>query len=207
MKAPAKAVMNLRGDHAFIARWISPGSHVLDLGCADGTLLAYLQSQRQCTGYGVEISDANVAHCVRRGVGVIQLDLDAGLSLFQDGSFDVAMQLETLQAMRQVEDILREIARVGREAIVSFPNFGYWQNRLQILAGRMPVSERLPYEWYDTPNIRCATIKDFEQLAEKLDLEILDRVALHRGRPVRWLSNLRGSLAVFKVRKRPGSPV
>lgn len=193
--------MTLRADLAFIARWIAPGSHVLDLGCGDGSVLEYLQREKRCTGYGVDFADENVARCVRRGVPVIQQDLEAGLALFRDESFDVVLQLETLQAMRHVEDILREIARVGREAIVSFPNFGYWPHRWQLLRGRMPVSERLPYQWYDTPNIRCATIRDFEQLAEDVGLQVLDRVALHRGRPVEVLPNLFGSLAVFRFRK------
>ena len=194
--------MSLRLDLEFVARWIAPGSHVLDLGCGDGALMDYLQAERSCTGYGVEIDDANVAACARRGVSVIQQDLDAGLALFGTGSFDVVLQLESLQVIRHVEDILREIARVGREAIVSFPNFGYWDHRWQLLLGRMPVSESLPYQWYDTPNLRCATITDFRQLAEDVGLDVLDWVALHHGEPVSFLPNLRGSLAVFRVKKR-----
>jgi methionine biosynthesis protein MetW len=194
--------MNLRSDLAFIASWIAPGSHVLDLGCGDGSLLQYLQTEKHCTGYGVEIADANVARCVRRGVPVVQQNLESGLSLFGDGSFDVVLQLETLQAIKHVEEMLREIARVGREAIVSFPNFAYWEHRWQLFCGRMPVSERLPYNWYDTPNIRCATIADFQALARTVGLEVLDFVALHNGQPATMLPNLMGSLAVFRFRKR-----
>jgi methionine biosynthesis protein MetW len=192
---------SVRSDAAFVAHWVPEGARVLDLGCGDGSLLRYLQGSRGCRGYGVELDDAKVAACVKKGVNVIQQNLEHGLALFGDDSFDTVLQLETLQAMVHVEDILREIARVGREAIVSFPNFGYWKHRAALMAGRMPVSESLPYEWYDTPNIRCATIDDFEVLAAKVGLEILDQVALTHGREVRFMPNLFGALAVFRFRK------
>lgn len=192
----------LRPDLAFIAHWVEQRSHVLDLGCGDGVMLDYLRSDKSCTGYGVEIDDDKIPVCVARGVSVIQQDLEAGLAIFADNAFDTVLCLSALQMMKDVEGILRDIARVGREAIVSFPNFGYWPHRLALLRGRMPVSKSLPYEWYDTPNLRCATIPDFEQLANEVGLEVLDRVALDDGQPVSLLPNWRGSLAIFRLKKK-----
>ncbi|WP_395822646.1 methionine biosynthesis protein MetW [Collimonas sp.] len=193
---------NLRPDLAFIAHWVPAHSQVLDLGCGDGVMLDYLQSDKQCAGYGVEIDDDKIPACVTRGVSVIQQDLEAGLTLFADNAFDTVLCLSALQMMKNVEGVLRDIARVGREAIVSFPNFAYWPHRVALLRGRMPVSKSLPYEWYDTPNLRCATIKDFEELANQVGLEVLECVALHHGQPVSVLPNWRGSLAVFRFRKK-----
>jgi methionine biosynthesis protein MetW len=147
----------LRADLAFIAHWVAPGSHVLDLGCGDGVMLDYLQTDKSCSGYGIEIDDAKIPECVERGVSVIQQDMESGLAIFKDGVFDTVLCLSALQMMKNVEGVLRDIARVGGEAIVSFPNFAYWPHRLALLRGRMPVSKILPYEWYDTPNLRCAT--------------------------------------------------
>ncbi|MDB5761515.1 MAG: metW [Herminiimonas sp.] len=193
----------LRADLAFIAHWVSAGSHVLDLGCGDGVMLDYLQSDKKCVGYGVEIDDAKIPACVERGVSVIQQDLEAGLAIFADNAFDTVLCLSALQMMKNVEGILRDITRVGREAIVSFPNFAYWPHRVSLLRGRMPVSKTLPYEWYDTPNLRCATIKDFEELANEVGLEVIECVALKEdGKPVALLPNWRGSLAVFRLRKK-----
>ncbi|HEY0847534.1 MAG TPA: methionine biosynthesis protein MetW [Noviherbaspirillum sp.] len=192
----------LRPDLAFIAHWVREQSHVLDLGCGDGVMLDYLQSDKRCIGYGVEIDDAKIPLCIRRGVSVIQQDLEAGLAMFADNAFDTVLCLSALQMMKNVEGILADIARVGREAIVSFPNFAYWPHRASLLRGRMPVSKSLPYEWYDTPNVRCATIKDFEELANKVGLEVLECIALHEGKPVSFLPNWRGSLAVFRLRKK-----
>jgi methionine biosynthesis protein MetW len=192
----------LRADLAFIAHWVPEQSQVLDLGCGDGVMLEYLQTDKQCIGYGVEIDDEKIPVCVARNVSVIQRDLEAGLSIFADNSFDTVLCLSALQMMKNVEGILRDIARVGREAIVSFPNFAYWPHRVSLLRGRMPVSKSLPYEWYDTPNVRCATIKDFEELANQVGLEVLECVALHDGNPVSFLPNWRGSLAVFRLRKK-----
>lgn len=191
-----------RPDLAFIAHWVRNGSHVLDLGCGDGVMLDYLQSDKQCVGYGVEIDDYKIPLCVNRGVAVIQQDLEAGLAMFADNAFDTVLCLSALQMMKNVEGVLRDIARVGREAIVSFPNFAYWPHRVSILRGRMPVSKLLPYEWYDTPNVRYATIVDFAELANKVGLEVLECIALHEGKPVSFLPNWRGSLAVFRLRKR-----
>ncbi|HWW06558.1 methionine biosynthesis protein MetW [Collimonas sp.] len=192
----------LRPDLAFIAHWVRDQSQVLDLGCGDGVMLDYLQSDKQCAGYGVEIDDAKIPVCVARGVSVIQQDMEAGLTLFADNAFDTVLCLSALQMMKNVEGVLRDIARVGREAIVSFPNFAYWPHRVALLRGRMPVSKSLPYEWYDTPNLRCATIKDFEELANEVGLEVLECVALHDGQPISVLPNWRGSLAVFRFRKK-----
>ena len=182
-----------------IARLVPQGARVLDLGCGDGALLALLQRERGCTGYGIEINDANVLACVQRGVNVIQLNLDEGLSMFGDQSFDVVLQIDTLQHLRNAEVMLRETARVGRLGIVAFPNFAHWPNRLSVLQGRMPVTKRLPYQWYDTPNIRVGTYADFAQLAAKNHLRVLDSFGLQAGQEVRWQPNLLASTAVFKL--------
>jgi methionine biosynthesis protein MetW len=192
----------LRPDLAFIADWIKPQSQVLDVGCGDGVMLDYLQTDKHCAGYGIEIADDKVLASARRGVNVIQQDMENGLGMFNDNAFDTVLCLSSLQMMKHVEPLLRDIARVGQEAIVSFPNFGYWPHRTALLRGKMPVSKSLPYQWYDTPNVRCATIYDFADLANDVGLEVLECVALHEGRPVHWLPNWRGSLAVFRLRKR-----
>jgi len=181
-----------------IAQLVPEGARVLDLGCGDGGLLDLLQRERGCSGYGVEIADSNVLHCVKRGVDVIQLNLDEGLAMFDDASFDVVLQIDTLQHLRNAETMLRETARVGRIGIVAFPNFAHWPNRLSVARGRMPVTRRLPYQWYDTPNIRVGTFKDFESLAHKNHLTVLDAFGLQEGREVRWMPNARAGTAVFK---------
>lgn len=180
-----------------IARLVPRGARVLDLGCGDGSLLDLLRRERGCSGYGIEIADDNVLACVRRGVNVIQLNLDEGLAMFGDNSFDVVLQIDTLQHLRNAETMLRETARVGRSGIVAFPNFAHWPNRLSVLRGRMPVTRRLPYQWYDTPNIRVGTYKDFEVLAGKNKLRILDAFGLQDGREVRFLPNALAGTAVF----------
>jgi methionine biosynthesis protein MetW len=181
-----------------IARLVPEGARVLDLGCGDGALLAHLKQTRNCTGYGIEIDDANLLACVKRGVNVIQFNLDEGLSLFDDASFDVVLQIDTLQHLRNAEVMLRETARVGRTGIVAFPNFAHWPNRLSVLCGRMPVTKRLPYQWYDTPNIRVGTFSDFEMLAEKNRFNIIDSFGLQNSRTVRVAPNLMAGTAVFK---------
>jgi methionine biosynthesis protein MetW len=184
-----------------IGQLVPPGSRVLDLGCGDGALLHHLVTTRGCSGYGIEIDDANLLACARRGVDVIQLNLEEGLALFDDASFDVVLQLDTLQHLRNTEKMLRETARVGRIGIVSFPNFAHWQNRFSVLRGRMPVTKTLPYQWYDTPNIRVGTHADFEVLANKNGLRVLDSFGMHRGEVVRRLPNLRATVAVFKFER------
>jgi len=182
-----------------VARLVPQGARVLDLGCGDGALLAHLQAMRGCSGYGIEIDDANVLACVRRGVNVIQLNLDEGLSIFDDASFDVVLQIDTLQHLRNTEVALQETARVGRIGVVAFPNFAHWPNRFSVARGRMPVTRRLPYQWYDTPNIRVGTYADFEILARRNGLRIQDSFGLQDGREVRMLPNLLASTAVFRL--------
>jgi methionine biosynthesis protein MetW len=193
--------MSDRKDMEIIADLVPRGSRVLDLGCGDGELLAHLRDHRDCTGYGIEIDDANLLAATRRGVNVIQLNLEEGLALFEDQSFDVVLQLDTLQHLRNTEKMLRETARVGRIGIVSFPNFAHWPNRLHVVSGRMPVTRVLPYQWYDTPNIRVGTYADFEVLAHKDGLRILDSFGIQAGAVVRTLPNLRASVAVFKFQR------
>lgn len=191
-----------RPDLAFIAHWVKDKSHVLDLGCGKGVMMDYLQSDKQCSGYGIELADDEVLASTERGVQVIQQDMENGLALFGDNTFDTVLCLSSLQMMKHVEALLRDIGRVGKEAIVSFPNFAYWPHRVALLKGRMPVSESLPYEWYDTPNLRCATINDFRDLAQECGLEVIECVALAEGKRVSFLPNLRGDLAVFRLRKK-----
>ena len=190
--------MSERKDLELIAELVPAGSRVLDLGCGNGELLAHLRRHRGCSGYGIEIADANVLSSVQRGVDVIQLNLEDGLALFDDDSFDVVMQLDTLQHLRNTERMLRETARVGRIGIVSFPNFAHWPNRVRVLGGRMPVTRALPYEWFDTPNIRVTTFSDFEVLAQRCGLAVTDSFGLQAGRVLRRWPNLRASVAVFR---------
>ena len=182
-----------------IAQHVPEGARVLDLGCGDGAMLAHLQKTRGCTGYGVEIDDANVLACVRRGVNVLQLNLDEGLNMFADASFDVVLQIDTLQHLRNAEVMLRETVRVGRLGIVAFPNFAHWPNRLSILQGRMPVTKRLPYQWYDTPNIRVGTHADLEILALRSGLKVQDSFGIQNGRTLRFAPNLRAGTSVYML--------
>jgi homoserine O-acetyltransferase len=198
---PSAAAAAGRADFATIAAWIAPGSHVLDLGCGDGSLLAYLARERGATGYGIEIDDAGVLASIAGGVNVLQSDLESGLAGFDDASFDCVLLSQTLQAMRHAEDIVFEMLRVGREAIVTFPNFGHWSHRWQIVKGRMPVSKALPYQWYDTPNIHLCTVADFDAFLAERELPVMNRVVLAGGRPVRFLPNLAGELAIYRFRR------
>ena len=184
-----------------IARLVPEGSRVLDLGCGDGAMLAHLQAQRGCSGYGVEIDDDKVQACLRRGINVLQLNLEDGLAMFEDNSFDVVLQIDTLQHLRNTETMLRETARVGRQGIVAFPNFAHWPNRWAVMQGRMPVTKRLPYQWYDTPNIRVGTYADFGDLARKNQLRIIDAFGLQQGQEVRLWPNLMAGTAVYKLQR------
>jgi methionine biosynthesis protein MetW len=191
----------VRPDFAAIAAWLPQGSSVLDLGCGDGSLLRYLRETRGVRGYGVEISDTNVAACIANHVNVIQSDLESGIADFESASFDFVILSQTLQATRHTEALMKEIVRVGREGIVSFPNFGYWKNRLQVLLGNMPVSRELPYQWYDTPNVHLCTLDDFEILCAHHQIRILGRHVITGGQDVQVMPNLRGSTAVYRFRR------
>jgi methionine biosynthesis protein MetW len=194
-EAPARA---LRDDLRQIAAWIADGTHVLDLGCGDGVLMAYLRESRAARVYGVEIADDSILQCVRQGLSVIQADLESGLRMFPDRMFDTVVLSQTLQAMHETEAVLREMARVGRQGIVSFPNFGHWRHLVSLIGGRMPVSPQMPYQWYDTPNVHLCTPKDFEILAARLGLLITGRALLANGQPVNVLPGLRSKLAVYR---------
>lgn len=190
--------MSLRADLVRIAQWIRPNSSVLDLGCGDGALLGHLKQTQGIRGVGVEISDARVLSCVQRGVHVIQQNLEDGLAMFDDQQFDTVVLSQTLQSMHRTEHILREMARVAREAIVSFPNFGYWPHGWSILRGRMPVTGQMPYDWYDTPNIHLCTLKDFERLAATLNFTILERATFNDEHEVKTLAGWRSTLAAYR---------
>lgn len=199
--APVTRNGAVRPDYATIDGWVADRARVLDLGCGDGALLAFLASQRRAEGYGIEIDDAGVLACIRGGINVIQSDLERGLAGFDDAAFDVVILSQTLQAMRRIEAIVAEMLRVGREAIVTFPNFGHWSHRLQVLRGRMPVSSSLPYQWYDTPNIHLCTVADFDAFLAERGFRVLDRVVLAKGRAVSVAPNLAGELAIYRFRK------
>jgi methionine biosynthesis protein MetW len=190
-----------RADYEAIAAWIRPGSTVLDLGCGDGTLLRHLRETRQVRGYGIEIEDDKVIACVAAGVSVIQGDLERGLADFDTSSFDYVILSLTLQAVRNTEGIVLEMLRVGREGIVTFPNFGYWRHRLQVISGRMPVTVNLPFQWYNTPNVHLCTIRDFEEFCRQRSIRILQRLVLNDRAPVAALPNLLGSLAVYRFER------
>jgi len=192
--------LSMRPDFSTIAGWIAPDARILDLGCGDGSLLAHLRESRGATGYGIEIDDAGVLASIGNRVNVIQSDLETGLAGFDDQSFDSVILSQTLQAMHRIESIVAEMLRVGREAIVSFPNFGHWSHRAQVLLGRMPVSQSLPYQWYDTPNVHLCTVADFDAFCAERRFRVNERVVLHDARRVQFMPNLLGSLAIYRFR-------
>jgi methionine biosynthesis protein MetW len=192
-----------RADLDLIESWVPMGAKVLDLGCGDGSFLARLMKTRKATGYGVDIDDTNVQRSVNNGINVIQQDLEAGLAMFEDHAFDVVILSQTLQAMHNTERILNEIARVGKEGVVSFPNFGHWYHLWSIALGRMPVSKQMPYEWYNTPNIHLCTVKDFEALVDQIGYRVLGKQLFRHDQPVQWLGNLRSTLAVYRFKPQP----
>lgn len=190
-----------RPDFAAIAAWIPNGATVLDLGCGDGSLLRYLKETRAVRGYGVEISDLDILSCIDNGVNVIQNDLESGLADFESNAFDYVMLSQTLQATRHTEPLIQEMLRVGREGIVSFPNFGYWKNRINVLRGNMPVSRELPYQWYDTPNVHLCTLHDFETFCSNHHVAVLERRVMTGNSEVKALPNLLGSTAVYRFQR------
>ena len=189
-----------RQDFAIIAGWVGFGSKVLDLGCGDGTLLQFLRGSLEVKGYGVEKDDDNWLACMHNGTNVIQMDLEAGLSGFEDQSFDTVILSQTLQAMHNTEEIVQEMLRVGHEIIVTFPNFGYWRNRIQITGGRMPVSKTLPYQWFDTPNVHLCTINDFDQFCKNHKISVIERKVITEGNEVSFMPNLLGNLAMYRLK-------
>ena len=199
-----------RTDFAIIADWIKPGGSVLDLGCGDGTLLAYLKQQKQVRGYGIEIDDEDITESIKNGINVIHMDLNEGLSEFDEDSFDYVILSLTLQAMQSPELLLKEMMRVGTEGIVTFPNFGNWKSRLQLaLGGHMPVTRTLPDTWYNTPNIHLCTIKDFEDLCKMLGFSIIERRAVDHVHKtslgLRLFPNLLGQIALYRFRRNHGA--
>jgi methionine biosynthesis protein MetW len=191
---------DIRIDHDVIASWVSEGARVLDLGCGDGSLLRHLKDQCKASGYGVEIDIDSVIAGMKNGINVLQIDLEEGLYDFEDRSFDLVIISNALQTLHRTEKLLREMLRVGREAVVSFPNFAYWKHRVAIMDGHMPVSDRLPFQWYDTPNVRFFTIADFEQLCARLGIEVRERLVLDdAGKPVTEEHNFLGSFALYRL--------
>ena len=191
-----------RSDFSIIAGWLSEGGRVLDLGCGDGALLASLAEAKRVRGYGIDIADDNVLACVKRGVNVIQSDLESGLAGFADRSFDTVILSQTLQQIHRVETIINEMLRVGREVIVTFPNFAYWRHRVQLgVRGTMPVSKTLPYEWYNTPNVRMFTVREFDRFCRDRGIAIIDREVRSDERKVTFAPNLFGQLAFYRIRQ------
>ena len=190
--------MITRADFEAIAAWVPEGSRVLDLGCGDGSLLAYLKATRGVEGYGIENDGASIVRCIQTGVNVIQMNIESGMKEIADQSFDIVILSQTLQAMKRTESVIADMLRVGREAIVTFPNFGYWRHRMQIaVGGHMPVSNDLPYQWFDTPNIHLCTLDDFEHFCGERSIRILERKVLTGGEPVNVMPNLLGALAIY----------
>lgn len=198
-------IFHERPDLRIIADWIRPGSRVLDLGCGDGWFMHYLQQNKNVNGYGIDIADSDITRCIDRGINVIQMDLNEGLSEFDDNSFDYVVLSMTLQSMYRPDLLLNEMMRVGTEGIVTFPNFGHWRSRLNlVLGGHMPRTRSLPNEWYNTPNIHLCTLKDFETLCDTLDFSIMERQAVDNSHDaqVKLLPNLLGEIALYRFRRR-----
>lgn len=195
------ATANGRADFDVVSAWVPNGARVLDLGCGDGTLLARLMRERNCRGYGVEIDDEAVLAAMKNGVNVIQSNIEGGLAFFGNRSFDVVILSQTLQATRHTEALIRDVLTIGKAAIVTIPNFGHWQVRVQLgIGGRMPVSKRMPYQWYDTPNVHFSTILDFDAFCAEKKIVVERRIVLAGGKEVTFLPNLRGETAVFQIR-------
>lgn len=197
----------MRAEHELISKWIAPRSRVLDLGCGNGDLLAHLRDNLGVSGYGIEIGHDEIRTCVEKGVNVIEQDIDGGLRNFDDGSFDTVVMTQALQALHRPNLVIGEMLRVGREAIVTFPNFGHWRPRLHVaLKGRMPISKSLPHQWYDTPNIHLCTFRDFEVLCRDNGWRVLERLvadANHvQGALMQSLPNLLGEIAIYRLTRK-----
>ena len=188
-----------RYDYDVITQWIEPGEKVLDLGCGDGELLRHLMDVRQVQGYGVENDPNKQQTSVRNGINVIQMDLEKGLVGLEDGFFDHVIMSLSLQAIHNTQGILREMLRVANEAVISFPNFGYWRHRQSILNGRMPVSDSLPHQWYNTPNVRFFTIADFDALCEMNGIAVRERLGFDEGKLILDEPNFLASVAVYRL--------
>ncbi|MEC8810178.1 MAG: methionine biosynthesis protein MetW [Alcanivorax sp.] len=196
----------MRQDLAAIQQWVQPDCSILDLGCGDGALLAHLRDKKNVFGYGLEIDQDKILECIKKNVNVIEQDLDCGLANFENDSFDMVIMTQALQAVHYPDKVIDDMLRVGKECIITFPNFGYWRCRLYLMTkGRMPVSKQLPYTWYNTPNIHLCTFKDFEALCYRKHLKILNRTVVDMnyrdGFMMRLFPNLFGEVAVYHVTK------
>ncbi len=197
----------LRADLQLVASLVPDGSRVLDLGSGDGSLMAHLRDEKHCEVRGVELSPEGIAASIERGLSVVQADLDAGLSAYADNAFDVVVLSQTLQVIRRPDLALKEMSRVGKTSVVSFPNFGHWRVRSYLFfQGRMPVSRSIPYQWYETPNIHHTTLRDFRDLCRHLNLEIVREIPLStddfgHAKPVRFLPNLLSDTSLAVVRR------
>tara|TARA_B100001142_G_scaffold303347_1_gene330611 strand:+ start:1126 stop:1725 length:600 start_codon:yes stop_codon:yes gene_type:complete len=188
-----------RYDFSIIENWTHSNSKVLDLGCGDGGLLNYLKYRKNIKGFGIEKNPENWLLSLKNNIDVIQMDLEAGLAGFETKSFDLVILSRTIQSMRNVEDIIHEMLRVGKEVVITFPNFGYWKNRLQILQGYMPVSKELPFKWYDTPNVHLCTIHDFDSFCRKNKIKVKERLILTDKKSVNYYPNFFGAFALYKL--------
>lgn len=194
----------MRFDLQLIPKWIAPGARVLDLGCGDGALLDKLAREKHISGLGIEIDPGHIATCLSKGLNVVEQDLNMGLSNFTDDSFDIVVMAHALQTLRQPHLVIEEMLRVGKQCIVTFPNFGHWSCRLYLTRkGRMPVSRFMPYSWYDTPNIHFCTVRDFEALCRENQIRVLERAVVGHDSSQHllgdFLPNLFGVTAVYHI--------